>query len=135
MAAEHRGEDEPVADPAPLAIRDETETPEVHLQLYAWGWVVDTDRCSLPPRSTTLDGKAGEGAVRDDDTAASKEDPDLDHGEVLFHPGLDVLFFREEPPPRLAVAIGPVRAHFLGHLADQLVGELGLAPGAVEPEL
>jgi len=33
MTAEHRCEDEPVADPAPLPVRDETETPEVHLQL------------------------------------------------------------------------------------------------------
>jgi hypothetical protein len=33
------------------------------------------------------------------------------------------------------VAIGPVRAHLLGHLADQLVGELALASGAVDPEL
>jgi len=134
MAAEHRGEDEPVTDPAPLAVRDEAETPEVHLQLYARGWVVDTDRCSLPPRPAALDGKAGEGPVRDDDTAAGEQDPDLDHGEVLFHPGFDALFLSEELPPGLAVAVGPVRAHLFGHLADQLVGELALASGAVDPE-
>ena len=44
MAAEHRCEDEPVADPAPLTVRDESETPEVHLQLDARGRVVDADR-------------------------------------------------------------------------------------------
>jgi hypothetical protein len=65
--------------------------------------------------------------VRDDDTAALEQDPDLDDGEVLFHPGLDALFFCEKAPPGLAVAVGAVRAHLLGHLADQLVGELALA--------
>ncbi|MGD0441918.1 MAG: hypothetical protein ABSB52_14990 [Acidimicrobiales bacterium] len=93
MTAEHRREDEPVADPASLAVRHEAETPEVHLQLYARGWVVDADRGSPPTCAAALDGEAGQGAVRDDDTTASKENPDLDDGEVLLHPGLDALFF------------------------------------------
>ena len=38
-------------------------------------------------------------------------------------------------PPGLAVAVWPVRADPLDHLADQLVGELPLAAGAVDPEL
>ncbi len=135
MAAEHRGEDEPVTDPALLALRDEAESPEIHLQLDPRGRVIDADRGFPPTCPAARDGEASQGAARDDDAVAGEQDPDLDNGEVLFHPGLDGLFFCEKAPPGLAVAVRTVRAHLIGHLADQLVGELALASGAVDPEL
>ncbi len=52
-----------------------------------------------------------------------------------LHPRLDLLLLGEQRPPRLAVAVGAVRADPLDHLADQLVGELLLPAGAVDPEL
>jgi hypothetical protein len=39
----------------------------------------------------------------------------------------DLVRFCEKTPPGLTVTVWAVRAHLLGHLADQLVGELALA--------
>ena len=66
MAAEHRGEDEPVTDPALLAVRDEAESPEVHLQLDPRGRVVDADRrlSSHLPRSARRQSEPRCGAGR-----------------------------------------------------------------------
>ena len=84
--------------------------------------------------ATPIDGEAGQGAGRDDDTVALEQDPDLGHGEVLLHPRRDLLLLVEQRPPRRPVTVGPVRAHPLDQLADQLVGELLLPAGALDPE-
>jgi hypothetical protein len=60
--------------------------------------------------------------VRCGTTTAGQQDADLDDGEVLLDPRLDVLFLGEQAPPCLAVTIDAVRAHPFEHLADQLVG-------------
>ena len=52
-----------------------------------------------------------------------------------FTQSLIALLLAQQRPPGLAVAVGAVRADPLDHLADQLVGELLLAAGALDPEL
>ena len=128
-------EDQPLAHPTLLAVGDEPETAEVDLELDARRRVVDPHRDGAPAGPAALDGEAGQGAGRDDHTTAGEQDPDLGDGEVFLHPRLDLLLFGEQHPPCLAVAVGAVRADPLDHLADQLVGELLLAAGAVDPEL
>ena len=135
MTAVTRREDEPPAHTAPLAVGDEPEAAEVHLTFDPRRRVVHPHRRRAPPRAAALDGEASECAVWDLDTAALEENPDLHDRELVVHPVLDALFFCEQHPPGLAVAVGTVRADPLDQLADQLVGELALAAVAIEPEL
>jgi hypothetical protein len=135
VAAEARGEDEPLAHPSLLAFGDEPETTEVDLELDARGRVVHPDGDRPPPGPTALDREPGQGAGRDLDATPGEQDPDLDDGEVFLHPGGDLCLFGEQCPPCRAVTVGAVRADPLHHLADQLVGELFLTAGAVDPEL
>jgi hypothetical protein len=135
VTAVTRREDEPPAHTAPLAVGDEPEAAEVNLTLDSRRWVVDSHRRRAPARSTALHGKASECAMRDLDPPALEEYPDLHDRELVVHPVLDALFFCEQHPPRLTVAVGTVRADPFHQLADQLVGELALAAVAIEPEL
>jgi len=53
----------------------------------------------------------------------------------LFYPRLDLFFLVDQLAPSLAVTVGPVRTHLPYHLADRLLGELCLAPRAIDSEL
>ena len=110
-----------------LAVGHEPETAEVDLALDTRRRVVDPHRRLVSASTTALDGKARQGAVRDLYPAAMKQYPDLDDGEAIVHPLGDLVFLGEQKPPRVSVAVGPVRANPFHHLADQLVGELLLA--------
>ena len=124
-----------MADPSPLAVCDEPEASEVDLELDTRRRVVDPHRDRPPPGPAALDAEAGQGAVRDHHAPAGEQDPDLGDGEVLLHPVLDLRSLRRAASARPPVTVGAVRADPLDHLADQLVAELLLAAGAIDPEL
>ena len=124
-----------MADPPALAVGDEPEASEVHLELSSGRRVGDPDRHVVPSRPTALDTEAGQGARRDLHSLAGEQDADLGDGEVVLQPGLDPRLFAQQHPPGLAVAIGTVRADPLDHLADQLVAQLLLAAGALNSKL
>ena len=134
VAAEARREDESLAHPVAVPVGDESEPAEVHLQLGSRRRVVDAHGHGPAPRTAPLDREARQGAMRDDDALALEEDPDLDDGEPVGHPRLDLFLLGEERPPRAAVAVGAVRPDRLDQPAHQLVGELPLTAGAVDAE-
>jgi hypothetical protein len=135
VTAETGGEDEPLADPAPLTVGDESESSEVNLQLDPGRRVGDAHRDGASPGPTALDCEARQGPVRNHHAPAGQQDPDLDDGEVLFDPGGDLGLFGEQYPPGLAVTVDAVRAHLFEHRTDQLIAELIGAARAIKPKL
>jgi hypothetical protein len=110
-----------------IAVRHEPETAEVDLAPNSRWRVVDLHRRHASASTTALDGKARQGAVRNLYAAATKQFPDLDGGEAVVHPLGDLVFLGEQKPPRVSLAVRPVRPNPFHHLADQLVSELLLA--------
>src|SRR5438445_6750842 len=136
MAAVASGEDERPAHPAAVDVADEAETAEGGLGLDARRRIVDAGgRPGVPACAAALDRKAGQGAGRDLDAPAAEQDADLHHGELLLQPRLDLLLLSEQPPPALAVAVGPAGTHPLADLPDELVAELLVAPVAIDAHL
>ena len=135
MAAGARGDDQRLAHPPALAVGHEAQPAEVDLALTARRRVVDAHRRRAPSRPAALDRKARQRAMRNLDTPAGQQHADLDHRELLGDPLGDLRFLRQQRPPARAVAIEAVRADPFAHLADQLVGELLDAAGAVDTEL
>ena len=135
MTAETGGEDEPLTDPTAFAIGHEAEPPEVDLQFDPRRWVVHPDggRGAFG-RGESLDAEPREGAVGHLDAVALEQRADLGNGEVQVDPGLDPGPFSQQYPPRVAVAVGPVRAHAFDELSDQLVGQLVVTARAIEAE-
>ena len=66
---------------------------------------------------------------------AAKKDPDLGDGQVVVQPALDALLFVEQRAPGLPVAVRSVRTDPIEHLTDQLLAQLLLPAGALDPEL
>ena len=133
VTAEASREDQPVADPPALAVGDESQSSEVDLELLSGRRVGDPDGDRPPPGATALDTEAGQGARWNLHPTAGEQDADLGDGQVVFQPVLDALLFVQQRAPGLAVAVGSVRTDPLEHLADQLVAELLLAAGALDP--
>jgi hypothetical protein len=128
VAAVAGGEDEPLAHPAPLSIEEQPEPTEVDLELDAGRRVVDAHGRLALACPTALDCEARQRARWDLHPPALQENPDLYDGEIFFHPRLDLFFLVDQLVPCLAMTIAPVRTHLLDHLADQLLGELCVAP-------
>src|SRR5271155_1969128 len=124
-----------MADPSALAIGEQPEASEVDLALSSGRRVADPDRDPVPPCTAAFDGKAGQRTRRHGDALSGEQDADFGDREVLLEPRLDLLFFAEQHPPGLTVAVKAVRADPLEHRSDQLVAQLLLAPGAIHPEL
>jgi len=135
MPTETRGEDQRLAHPATFPVGDQTQPAEVDLQFDTGRRIIHPHRRRPPAGPAAFHRETGQRPVRDDDPSPAEQDADLDHSEVLGHPRLDAVLLCQQHPPRLAVTIGPVRAHPLQHLADQLVGQLPLAAVPVDAEL
>ena len=71
-----------MADPPALAVGDQPEASEVHLELSSRRRVGDSDRDGAPPGPAALDTEAGQGARRDDHPLAGQQDADLGDGEI-----------------------------------------------------
>ena len=128
-------EDEGVADPFALAVRDQAHAAEVHLELLAGVGVDHPHRQGLLARPAALDGEAGQGPVRHLDAAPGQQDVDFGHREAFAHPRLYALLLAQQDLPGGAVTVRAARAHGLAHLADHLVCELGLGAIAFQAHL
>jgi hypothetical protein len=134
VAAVTRREDQALADPTPIAVGKQPEASEVDLAFLSGRRIGHPNRHGAPPGPAAIHGEAGQGAGRDDYPTAGEQDANLGDRQVLLQPLLDPLFFTEQGPPGLAVAVGAVRADPFEHLANQLVAQLLLAAGALHPE-
>ena len=114
---------------------DQTHATEVDLQLVARFAVDDPDRRPpAPGPAAHLSDVALHRPARNLDTAPSQQLVDLHRGEIVRDPRRDLVVVGHEHSPRLAVAVGAVRAHRLDNQADEHIGQLLVAAVADQPQ-
>ena len=109
---------------------------EVDLALLSRWRVVHPNRHGAPPGAATLDGEAGQGAMRDDHaTCRASKMPILVTVRSCFSHSLICSSSPSNVRQAVAMAVWTMRTDPLEHLADQLVAQLLLAARTLHPEI
>lgn len=112
----------------PLAghrVVQQTEPPEIDLQLVTRFAISDPHRRTLPTARTELGrDEPLHRALRHHHAVASQQLADLHAGNTRVHPRLDLVVSASQRRPRLTMTVRAVRAHDLHHPTQHQIGQL-----------